>query len=80
VGGYHAEFPERVDGMLTHMAKVYPANYNRVGQKRDISTKTVVLNITNNCPRKGWKAQRRSHEDQVIPYACRPCQLGVISE
>ena len=36
--------PERVDGMLTHLAKAYPDNYNRVGQKRDISMKSVVLN------------------------------------
>ena len=29
---------ERVDGMLTHLAKVHPKRYERVAQKRDLST------------------------------------------
>jgi hypothetical protein len=36
--------PERLDGMLFHLAKVFPNNYIRVGQKQKLSMNTVALN------------------------------------
>jgi hypothetical protein len=35
---------ERVEGMLTHLAKAHPDHYTRVGQKRDLSMRTIALN------------------------------------
>jgi hypothetical protein len=34
---------ERVEGMLTHLAKHYGDKYTRIGQKRDLSMKTIAL-------------------------------------
>jgi hypothetical protein len=35
---------ERLEGMLTHLARRHPDKYTRVGQKRDLSMQRVVLN------------------------------------
>jgi hypothetical protein len=35
---------ERVDGMLTHLEKTYPASYERIGRNRKLSTRAVALN------------------------------------
>jgi hypothetical protein len=35
---------ERVEGMLTHLAKTHPEKYTRVGQKRDLLMQRVILN------------------------------------
>jgi hypothetical protein len=35
---------KRLDGMLTYLAKAFPAEYVHVGQRRKLSMKAVVLN------------------------------------
>jgi hypothetical protein len=35
---------ERVDGMLSHLAKTYPENFERIGRNRKLSTREVALN------------------------------------
>jgi hypothetical protein len=50
---------ERLNGMLSHLAKCHPDKYMQVGKNRKLSTRSVSLNSvqSNNSPCHSWEAE-----------------------